>query len=205
MHRWMTLFWIVLSLPIAARAARAEPQSAAPEAAPAPQAPAAATADARQSTMRTVGLPPELADRLTPEQLTQLALETQRERHKAIPGELVPIVMFLVLLLGVLIVQLAGVRRERERQRTLQVMVEKGAAIPPELIAPPVRAPQPEADLRRGLVIAGTGLGLAGFFLAFSPQGMPQGLWSVGLVPLFIGLGYLIVYFVAKRRLERQG
>jgi len=212
MHRWMTLFWIAFSLPLAAREARAE-TPAAPAAVTAPAAhetaatPSTLTGDdeRHKATVRAVGLPPELASRLTPEQLVELARENIQSRRSTVPGEWVPLAFFLAMVLGVLIVQLASIRRERDRQKTLQIMVEKGASIPPELLVPPQKVASPDADLRRGLVIGGTGLGVAGFFMAFHPSGMPEGLWSVGLIPLLIGLGYLAVWFVAKQRAAARG
>lgn len=209
MHRWITLFWIVFAMPLVARVAGAEP----PAAASAPPAHETASArstsmgedEVRKATMRAVGLPPDLAARLTPEQLVELARDNQRGRHTTSVGEFVPHTMLVALVLAVLIVQLASIRRERERQKTLQIMVEKGATIPPELLVPPQKVVSPDADLRRGLVIGGTGIGLVGFFLAFHPSGLPDGLWSVGLIPLLIGLGYLAVWLVAKQRAAARG
>ena len=73
-------------------------------------------------------------------------------------------------------------------------MIEKGADIPPELIAPPAA---PYADLRRGIVLIGAGLSL--LILVGLVFGFETGGWAVGLIPAFIGAGYLIIWRISKR------
>lgn len=76
-----------------------------------------------------------------------------------------------------------------QRHQTLRAMVEKGAQIPPELLAPPRRPPDPNRDLRRGILLVCAGLGL-GLFLLFE-DGLDEA--ALGLIPIFVGVGYLIV------------
>jgi hypothetical protein len=107
--------------------------------------------------------------------------------------------------------------RYRDRGRlheTLRLAYEKGQPVPPELIdalksgITPVRPWTPESDLRRGLVLVGVGLGLAGL-----GYGLWYGLSSVneiaayvtggcvagaGAIPGLIGVAYLILW--ATRR-----
>ena len=80
----------------------------------------------------------------------------------------------------------------RQRAETLRLMVERGVTIPPELIAP---APRPASDLRRGLVLVAFGLGLGIFVFAVSDV---RGMWTMGLVPLLVGAGYLIAFRATK-------
>ena len=103
---------------------------------------------------------------------------------------IVPLAAFTTLFALVAAVLYAGFRRDRNRHETLRAMIEKGAAIPPELLVPPKGS-----DLRRGIVLLGAGAGLSIFFLALQVQ---PGLWALGSIPALIGIGYLLVW-----RLER--
>jgi hypothetical protein len=80
---------------------------------------------------------------------------------------------------------IAGRRLELARR-----MVEKGIEPPPELVGTPNRS-----DLRRGLVLVFTGIGL----LLASWLGGGAHLSPAGLIPGFIGLGYLVSHRFAVR------
>lgn len=119
-------------------------------------------------------------------------------RHQHAPPEPPAVAMiavvgfFLASTLMVLGVLFAVYRIYRQRSETLRVMVEKGVPIPPELIAP---KPRPGADIRRGLVLSGLGLGLGVFLFAVADT---HGLWTLGLVPLLMGVGYLVAARLTK-------
>jgi len=83
-------------------------------------------------------------------------------------------------------------RRNRRLHETLRAMIEKGAAIPPELIARPDRTRRPGGDLRRGLVLAAFGIGVMTLAV------------KIGLILLFIGLGFLIVWLVEKNNRNNE-
>jgi hypothetical protein len=55
----------------------------------------------------------------------------------------------------------------------------------------------PYGDLRRGLVLVGAGLSL--LILVGLVFGFGTGSWAVGLIPAFIGAGYLIVWQISRR------
>jgi hypothetical protein len=87
-------------------------------------------------------------------------------------------------------------------------MIDKGLEIPSELLAPPRNRDHESPalrDLRRGLLLVCGGLGLSACF------GM-IGIWNpeaargtaIGLVPLFIGLGYVIVARLARKDERRE-
>jgi hypothetical protein len=71
----------------------------------------------------------------------------------------------------------------RRRLELARRMVEKGLEPPPELVGA-----NNGGDLRRGLVLVSTGVGL----LLASMLGNNDGISPAGLIPGFIGIGYLI-------------
>jgi hypothetical protein len=79
----------------------------------------------------------------------------------------------------------------RHRLELARRMVEKGLEPPPELVGS-----NTGSDLRRGLVLVFTGLGL----LFASLLGAGETLSPAGLIPGFIGVGYLISHRFAVRR-----
>jgi hypothetical protein len=86
--------------------------------------------------------------------------------------------------------------KSRSLHRTVRTMVEKGQEVPAALFAPPpvIRA---RSDLRRGVVLLMVGLGLMIFFGAVNDW--EGGVWSLGVIPFVIGLGYLLVWKLEGR------
>lgn len=78
----------------------------------------------------------------------------------------------------------------RRRLELARRMVEKGLEPPPELVGA-----QNGSDLRRGLVLVFTGIGL----LLASLLGGGTELSPAGLIPGFIGVGYLVSHRFAVR------
>jgi hypothetical protein len=101
-------------------------------------------------------------------------------------------------LMAVVVIALGRMRLQTE-QRRLEVvrrLVEQGLTPPRPLLEGPARK-----DRRKGvvLVFAGTGLVAAGFVLG------DRGLAAAGLIPAFIGLGYLVSYRLAIGHEEDDG
>jgi Flp pilus assembly protein TadB len=86
----------------------------------------------------------------------------------------------------------------RMRQRTIQMMVEKGQPVPAELLAPATRGIRRRSDARRGVVWTMVGLGLMVWLAAVNDW--EGGAWSFGLIPFLIGLGYLIVWKLENKK-----
>jgi hypothetical protein len=86
----------------------------------------------------------------------------------------------------------------RSRQRTIRMMVEKGQPVPAELLAPTKRVVRPRSDVRRGVIWTMIGLGAMIFFGAVNDW--EGGIWSLGLIPFLIGLGYLMVWKLEGRK-----
>jgi len=115
-----------------------------------------------------------------------------------IPEDVIPLVgIVFTTIFGapVLIVFTIGIFAligSRMRQRTIRMMVEKGQPVPAELLAPEMRRVRRRSDVRRGVIWAMIGLGLMVWLAAVNDW--EGGVWSFGLIPFLIGLGYLIVW-----------
>jgi hypothetical protein len=90
--------------------------------------------------------------------------------------------------------------KSRSLHRTVRTMVEKGQEVPAALFAAPpvIRA---RSDLRRGVVLLMVGLGLMIFFGAVNDW--EGGVWSLGVIPFVIGLGYLLVWKLEGRSRDK--
>ncbi len=64
-------------------------------------------------------------------------------------------------------------------------LAERGQPVPAELFT---GSRGPYSDLRRGLVLIGLGIGLS---ICLAQIEVP---WAFGLIPLFMGIGYLLVW-----------
>jgi hypothetical protein len=116
----------------------------------------------------------------------------------------VPIVgiVFLTLfgapVLIVAVIMYFGFSKNRMMHRTIRLMVEKGQAVPPALLAPPSTAVRQRSDMRRGVVLVMIGLGLMLFLGAVNEW--EGGAWAIGIIPLFVGIGYLLVWRLEGKR-----
>lgn len=115
-----------------------------------------------------------------------------------LPAMVLPIVAVSLLtifgapVLIVAVILYFGFSKSRMQHRTIRMMVEKGQAVPAELLAPPAPAVRQRSDMRRGVVLTMIGLGLVIWLGAINDW--EGGSWSLGLIPLLIGMGYLLVW-----------
>ena len=122
--------------------------------------------------------------------------------HDDIPEFVIPIVaitMLTVFGMPVLIVGLImyfSFSRSRALHRTVRMMVEKGQPVPEALLNPPP-AQRQRSDMRRGIVLTMIGLGIA-IFLAATDWGGSS--WTLGIIPLLIGVGYLLVWKLERKK-----
>ncbi len=115
---------------------------------------------------------------------------------------LVPAIIFGFVLAIVFGAFFLGYRETKEKQETLRLAIEKGVAIPPELIAATRGDDSPDRDLRRGIrqIFIGIGLGVLLWFVA--PF---RGVWAVGAMLVIFGLGHLVAARVGRRTPDRTG
>jgi hypothetical protein len=145
------------------------------------------------------GLPKEAFDRLSPQQIVALTMakaDARRVDYNGITRVIVPVTVFTTIFGCVALGVVLRLRHTRLLHETLRLMIEKGQPIPPELLQPPERARRPRNDLRTGLLFIGVGLALGIWFLTQHDKERP---WPMALIPLFIGIAYLIAH-----KLERK-
>ena len=130
------------------------------------------------------GLPKEAFDRLTPDEMIGLAKSSQPE--PAMIG-VVSLGMFGMIVACVALGVSQRLKRNRLLHETLRLMIEKGQPIPPELLQSPYGLRRPRNDLRNGLVLISIGIGLAAWLLAQKDTD-----WPMALIPLLIGVAFLI-------------
>lgn len=141
-------------------------------------------------------LPPDVRAQLTGDQIENIIRADQDNHDRSGPTDMTEILVpgfFFATIIGIVVVlQLSRFRRERQLHETLRAMIEKGVEIPPALIVPD--KPKPN-DRRRGIVLVTLGAGL----VAFLGVAEDDGSWAFGLVPLCLGLGYLLAWFLERR------
>jgi hypothetical protein len=198
---------LLLGLALSGPALGADEGAAPTEGQAAPEAAAAASDPAAGEIPGLEELPAEVLERLEPEEISEILQAREdtavvRTVFDSVPSgamlTAVPLAFFLTILLGVVSTLLFRYRKHGQLQETLRLMIEKGADIPPGLITPPL---SPYGDLRRGLTLVGAGLSLM-IFLGLV-VGFDTGVWAVGLIPAFIGAGYLIVWGLSRRAESR--
>lgn len=119
---------------------------------------------------------------------------------------LIPIAFFAMIAAIVLV---PGYYRSREKERlheTLRLAYEKGQPVPPEMIEAlqldRPRAPQPDRDLRRGIILLCTASAIVVFALTVGQlhDHDADGFAAVAAFPGFIGLGYIAFWLASRRK-----
>ena len=128
-----------------------------------------------------------------------------------VPAAMIVAIIAIIFLSPVLIVALIlgyRMRKARMLNETMLKLAEKGIVPPAEaLAASPAAAPIYEqakqmrrhaawSDLRKGVIMGGIGLGLTAFSML--DDGTPN---SIGLVLLFVGIGYVVLWWFEQRQI----
>lgn len=108
----------------------------------------------------------------------------------------VPAIIFTFVLAIVWGAFFLGWRETKEKQETLRLAIEKGVAIPPELLAAARGERTADKDLRGGvrLVFVGIGVGVLLWFV--SPF---RNVWAVGAMLVIIGFGQIVASRIGDR------
>jgi hypothetical protein len=132
------------------------------------------------------------------------AVEDKENSHDGdIPEKVIPIVLISVLavfgmpVLIVAVIMYFGFSKTRALHRTVRLMVEKGQEVPAALLNPPP-AQRQRSDMRRGVLLLMVGLGLVVFFGVTADW--DSGVWTLGMIPVLIGAGYLLVWKLEGRK-----
>jgi len=90
-----------------------------------------------------------------------------------------------------------GFRETKERQQTLRLAIEKGIAIPPELVDGASGERNPDRDLRSGIkqIFIGIGVGVLLWFV--SPF---KNVWAVGAMIAIFGIGHVVAWAITRRQ-----
>ncbi|MBI3880566.1 MAG: hypothetical protein HY301_10960 [Verrucomicrobia bacterium] len=164
------------------------------------ETPGVATANLPKSEPNTFGLPKEAFDRLSSQQIVELTKSRNTESRAEdvivpLAGIAVPIVMFVAFVGVVAIVVSHRLKKAKLLHETIRAMIDKGQPIPPEFLQPPTPKRRPKSDLRRGLVMAGIGIGLI-VWLAMDGGNK----WALGLIPLLMGAAFLVTWKVEQNK-----
>ncbi len=124
---------------------------------------------------------------------------------------LVPL-FFFGFLTAVIIVPTVLRYRDRGRlHETVRATLEKGQPLSPELLAmlqKDIRpTPSRYSDLRRSIIFIGIGVGLlamGAMIGQFAGQEALYGTAAAGMIPLFIGLGFLALWFFTRGQKEER-
>lgn len=113
---------------------------------------------------------------------------------------LIPIVGMLIPIIAIVMGLAAKMHRDKLRHETLRAFAERGQPVPPELLADaPLVAPRRGSGrgFQPAAVNIGVGLGVALMFYVMRPDGW---LWTIGCIPLFVGIAMLIAALAERPR-----
>ena len=93
-------------------------------------------------------------------------------------------------------------RKRQDLQVTIRAALEKGQELPAEVletISNPKNKPKKDQDLRRGVVLITTGLGIGAFGYLVGEDDAMGPLMGIGSIPLLIGLGLTLLWVLRTR------
>jgi hypothetical protein len=107
-------------------------------------------------------------------------------------------------------------RERRDMQTTVRAAIDKGQALPPEVIEAlgkdaTKNLPSRTRDIRRGIIWLATGIGIAAFSMINEMRGFGDddwghgpnfdgGLLGIAAIPVTVGLAYIVLSFFNKNK-----
>ncbi|HOK36656.1 MAG TPA: DUF6249 domain-containing protein [Paludibacteraceae bacterium] len=147
-----------------------------------------------------------LLQKLSPQQLIELKkaeLENERKKIKAEAREDMPFTGFQLFLICVLpflfviviiwIIYYQKGKESKQRYELYLKSLELGQTLPEDFFEKKAKN-KPNSDLKKGVLWLAVGLSLLIYFLIVKNMGA----LILGIVPAFVGIGYLLVYFLEK-------
>jgi len=112
----------------------------------------------------------------------------------------IPIVMFIGLTVVLSLFVWFRFRSKQEMQATIRTAIDKGQELSPELVdklAGP--KPAPNRDLRRGILSVALAISFVLFGRMIGDEDAVGPMTGIAMFPLMIGLGFLLMHFMARR------
>ncbi len=111
------------------------------------------------------------------------------------PGELIPIALFIVFGIAVSLAFYFRYQTRKEVQASARAAIDKGQELTPELLKSLGEAHEPRsADLRRALFAIAIGLAFVVFALVLNEKEAQRPLIAISAFPFLLGLAYLILW-----------
>lgn len=103
---------------------------------------------------------------------------------------------FIFVLLLITIPFYFNLKKAKGRQQIINNLIERGQEIPKELISSPIKTGRPDVSVRRsdfhkGVILICLGLSLCIVLMVLK---IANNYWTIGLIPMFIGIGYVISF-----------
>lgn len=131
--------------------------------------------------------------------IEQLLLDREMATRFADPSrtitDFMPVIFFIFLLIALYIPFYFDFKKVKGRQLIINNLIEKGKEIPNELLSPTVKK-NVRSDFHKGIILIALGLSLC--FVLFVLK-ITNNYWTIGLIPMFIGIGYLISFRFDKQ------
>lgn len=113
---------------------------------------------------------------------------------------IVPIAVFTAGVLIVFVIMYFRAKTRAGVQKTIRLALEKGNELTPELLDRLAAPKQSQSsDLRRGVIALSIGIGFALFGVIIGEQDAVRPMIGVGMFPVIIGIGYLILWKTSDR------
>ena len=167
------------------------------------------------SIAKSLGISPAAIEKLSSSQILELAKESERLKfeHEAamaekfavnpqdilkdvMPSEFVMgfamVIFFTFLLMLLFIPFYFNQRKSKSRTNLLAMFIEKDKDIPKELMLSERKS---RSDLHRAIILISLGLSVGLFLFLLKLEGS---YWTVGLIPIIIGIGYFLSFKFAK-------
>ena len=131
------------------------------------------------------------------EMATKFAVDPTEVIGKFVP--LMPIIVFTFILLILCIPFYFNFKKAKGRQLIISNLIEKGQEIPKELLTPSKK--NIRSDFHKGVILASLGLSICIVLFVLE---IANNYWTIGLIPIFIGIGYLISFKFDKSNKDRS-
>ena len=104
----------------------------------------------------------------------------------------IPIVLFIAIAVVFCARAYFGHRSKQAVQQTERTAIEQGQQLTPEILERLGQSPQAKnADLRRGVISIGIGLGIAAFGALVGEEDAVRPLLAIASLPLLVGVAYV--------------